>query len=464
MVFLVTLLMAWSNLGPGYAAAAVAVLVVSALLVRRTCQPFSPTRATIPGFWYATYFLLILWPSFYVCTQHQGPYWPSFLFAVLSVLVTVPLGWELANFASYYKPAEGEAFFRAPLVSGMTIRSSVIFFCIFGFALLMTGIYLMEVRVVPLFYLLTKPSDWLTLAVLREESFKLLNSPFVYIFSLIKGVIYPFLIMVAFGFYLVGRERKWLWRFAAVLGGGLFFASLTLAKSPVATIFLMLGLFYYFYHQGRPSRRAIASFLVLVLLFPVLVVTAIVSRTNLKLKDVADIFVGIGDRLFHVPAETLYYYFRFFPKAMPYLHGRSISTFSSLLGFEHVNTPNVVGQYVNPLGLTSVSANAAFIGDMHADFGVWGVLLGGVMAGLVMQMFHIYLVRRRKTVTTLAAYAFLVVMVWLLHSSALPQLLASNGGLLVFLLAWVFDMPVKAATGTGRSLPSRAVQAPGGIQ
>ena len=328
----------------------------------------------------------------------------------------------------------------------------------------MTLIYLTEVRVVPIFFLLTQPSDALTIALLREESFKLLNSPFLYIYFVIKVAIYPFLIMVAFGVYMYGRERKWLWRLVAVLASGLFFASLTLAKAPVATIFLMLGLFYYFYRQGRPSRRVIAVFLILVALFPVLVVGAVSEGMNLGVQEALDISAGIGNRLFYIPAETAYYYFEFFPKEMPYLHGRSLSRFSDLFGFEHVDTPNVVGQYMYPTTFESISSNAAFIADMHADFGVWGVLLGGVLAGFVMQSLHIFLVRRRKTITTLAAYAFLVVMVWFLHSTALPQLLASNGALLVLLLAWAFDRPVKAAAVAGHSLPSRTAQAPGGIQ
>lgn len=304
----------------------------------------------------------------------------------------------------------------------------------------------------------------MTLAILREESFKLLDSPFGYIYSLLRTVLYPFLIMVALGAYLSSRRKKWLWWSVIAGAAGILFSSLTLAKAPVATIFLMVSLFLYFYRHGKVGSRFVGGFLILILLFPVIVGSAIYTGTGLSFTQLGVILVAMGDRLFHIPAEMVYYYFEFFPKQMGFLHGRSINMLSLLFGMKHVDTPNVVGLYAFPHALASITANAAFIGDMYADFGFLGVLLGGVLAGLIMQSLHIYLVRRRKTITTLAAYAFLVVTFGFLYATALPQILASNGALLVLLLAWAFDRPVPAVAGARKSMASGAAQAPDGAQ
>jgi oligosaccharide repeat unit polymerase len=452
VAIIVTLVMAWANIGPAIAWISCAVLLCSFLVARPSCRPFSLHRVTIPGIWYVTYLVTILWPAFYVYSESDDPYRRMFLFAVESVVITVPLGWYLASRAMSFRVSEVEDFFRAPLVAPqVTQRFSKAFLRFFAFALVMTLLYLWEVKAVPLFYLMANPGDAIAVAILREESFKLLNSPFLYIYSILRAVLYPFLIMVSIGAYLVTRSAKWLWRSVAVLVAGVVYGALTIAKGPVAIIFLMIAFFSYYYRHGRLSRRAMAAFLVIILLFPVLVVAWAYVGTNLDLEQIGEVFQAIGDRLFHIPAEMVYSYFEFFPAQMGYLHGASIGLLSTVLGMNHVDTPNVVGQFIYPYGIESISANAAFIADLYADFSVGGVLLGGVLAGFIMQALHIYIIRRRKTVITLAVYAFLVVTFLLLHSTALPQILASNGAILIFLIAWAFEKQSSSAAGRSPS-------------
>jgi hypothetical protein len=63
------------------------------------------------------------------------------------------------------------------------------------------------------------------------------------------------------------------------------------------------------------------------------------------------------------------------------------------------------------------------------------------MTGLVMEWFHIYAVRRKKTIVAIALYSFLAYSFWILNSSSLPIVLASNGTILVVLISWWFDKP-----------------------
>jgi oligosaccharide repeat unit polymerase len=393
-----------------------------------------------------TYLAMVFWPAFYVYFESDDPYRRVFLFAVESVLITVPLGWYVATRALSFRIAEVEDFFQASLAPPqITRRFSKAFLWFFAFALLMTLMYLLEVKAVPLFYLIANPGDAFAVAILREEAFKLLDSPFLYIYSILRAVVYPFLIMISIGAYLVTRSRKWLWRSVAALIAGVLYAALTIAKGPVAIIFLMTAVFAYYYRHGRLSRRAMAAFLVIILLFPVLVVAWAYVGTNLDFEQIGEVFQAIGDRVFHIPAEMVYSYFEFFPAHMGHLHGASIGLLSTVLGMNHVDTPNVVGQFIYPYGIESISANAAFIGDLYADFGMTGVLIGGVLAGFIMQALHIYVIRRRKTIITLAVYAFLLVTFLLLHSTALPQILASNGAILIFLIAWAFEKQSSSA-------------------
>ncbi|MFY9732558.1 MAG: hypothetical protein WAK24_18270, partial [Candidatus Acidiferrales bacterium] len=67
------------------------------------------------------------------------------------------------------------------------------------------------------------------------------------------------------------------------------------------------------------------------------------------------------------------------------------------------------------------------------------VILGGVLAGFIMESIQIYLFRRRKTVVSLAVSAFLMVAFWNLNSTSLPVVLASNGALLALVLGWALE-------------------------
>ncbi len=119
----------------------------------------------------------------------------------------------------------------------------------------------------------------------------------------------------------------------------------------------------------------------------------------------------------------------------------------------YFDTPNYVGRYGWPQYIESINANGAFISDLNADFGLPGVLLGGVAAGGIMQWVHIYLVRRRKTIVGLACYAFLVYEFWDLNSTSLTTLLASNGTFLALALAWLMEKWVYGDVSAGKGAP-----------
>jgi len=421
----------------GIAFASAVVFALSVLLACRSCYILRITRVSIASFWYLTYLAMIFFPSFVIYSDQYGLYRDRYLFAVESVLITVPLGWWFASWVWGFSRAEIDSFYDSPIIYKTSER---VFtrrvWVLLVMCLALTVAYMHEVKTIPLFYLIKHPGEAAELALLREESFKLLDSHLTYLYYIARQVFFPLLILVALGAYLELRNRKWLFTFALAGVCGVLFASLSLAKGPVALIFLASAMFYYFYKQGKPSRKIIAVLLILIFAFPVAVVTYISSSDS----PAASMAVAsIGYRLFYLPAEVLYYYFEVFPGHIPYLHGRGTDKVAKLLGEPYFDTPNTVGVYAYPQGLESISANAAFIADLNADFGLWGVLLGGVFTGVIMQSMQIYVLRRPKTAATLAILSFLMVVFWFLNSTSLPIVLASDGAVLALAVGWYFD-------------------------
>jgi oligosaccharide repeat unit polymerase len=412
------------------------VLIGSSVLMHHLVGAFNLRRLTIPGFWFLTYLVMLFAPSFFVFASNAGMNRYRYLFAVQSTLVTVPLGVLVVNRALGFRRREIDEYFTSAIPKGGD-HSAVFLACILGF-LLAAGVavaYFSKVETVPLFYLLRHPGDYETLVLLREESFKLLDSRLRYVYYLLRIFGFSFLIMVTLGYYLETRRLRWFVMFSLSLGVGLLYGASSIAKSPPAQMLAMALLFVYLCRGGMVSVRGLTTGVVVVSAFPVGVVAAQSGLGNVG-------WVGavraIASRVFYEPAEVLYWYFELFPTSSGYLYGRSIGVLSRLLGWEHFDTANYVGLYGLRSRIESVNANAAFIGNLYADFGMVGVLVGGIVVGALMQIIQVYLIRQPKNVPNLAVYSYLMMAFWLLHSTALPVVLGSNGALLALAFLWVF--------------------------
>jgi len=413
------------------------VLCLSLLLMQKAVCVFNIKQLTIPGFFYLTYLVFILLPSFFVGLDKPAPYRDTYFFAVTSVLLTVPLGIWMANFVLRFRREEIKAFFSKPVEGSCPSYPLLVIFLLFLVgALSLVFLYFIQVRVVPLFAALRNPGAYSELVLLREEAFKLLDTPLRYPYFWLRVLIFPFLTILALGYYLWTKRRVWLMFFIVSLVVGTFYAGLSLAKWPVVVMFLMIFLFVYVYRQGHVSKGFAVLLLGLMLAFPVFVILIITSGMDVELLGALR---AISVRVFYRPAESIYYYFEIFPDSVDYLYGRSIGKLAWVMGWDYFNVPNYVYLYRFPHRLSSGSANAGFIGGLNADFGIFGVLLGGLCVGILMQFIQVYLLRKKKTILNMSVYSFLVFAFFLLNFSSLPVVLLSNGVILALMLPWVIS-------------------------
>ena len=411
--------------------AAVVAMIVGGILVSRA-SGLSLQYLTIPGVWYYSYLATTTIPGMFIAAESDSRYVAPFLFAIIVTLFTVPLGMLLVNLAGSFGRDEIRSFFRAP-VDRRPLRSAELgaFLVVLAITLVFTVGYLIETPVIPLFHLIRNPGSVVILAGLREESFKLLESPFVYFYAVIRNVVYPFLVALSLGYYLTSRRASTLVLFLVTALVGLFYAAASIAKAPVAVIMLVTVLFVYLYRGGRLSWRTVTIGFVAVFVFPAAVIVQSFSGLGF---DAGDVVVAILRRLFYVPAEVLYNYFVVVPDLVPYLNGRTIGRIQWILGEQDFNIANYVYQFMAPGRLASGLANTSFLGYLHADFGLPGILFGGALTGALMQCCQLWLSRRPKTVVTLAAYAYLLWVPWKLNSQSLTQILLSGGVLVILVL------------------------------
>jgi len=415
----------------------IAVGGVSLWMMHRLVGVFNLTRLNIASFFYWIYLAVILTPGFFIFNEEITSSRINFLFGIESVLITVPIGIFLANRLFHFKRVEIVEHFQTDVNSKpLSLFQTKIYLAILALGVLLIVLNILETPVIPLFYLIRNPGEALTAALLREDAFKFLNSPLTYVYYVFRGTVFPFLIMVAFGCYRFEKVKMWrgLFWFALICGVG--YASLTIEKSHVATVFGLLFLFVYLLNGGKVSKFTAIAAPVLFLSFPAMVV--LLAYQGSEGGTFGGLFQALGNRLFYSPAQIVYAYFEVFPRLVPFQHGASLVKIAHLLGWRAIDIPNTVGLYMTEGtgDLDTITANSCFIGNLNADFGLPGVVFGGVLAGLLMQMVTIYFFRRPKTVVNLAGYAICMWSFGILVASALPTALLSGGVSFAILLTW----------------------------
>jgi oligosaccharide repeat unit polymerase len=394
------------------------------------------TRLTIPGIFYITYLIMIFFPSFFVYADQPGSARDPYMIGVVSVLITVPLGIMIVNYLKSFKASEIESYFiRAPFVkSTKNVFPAV--FCLSAFTIILTLYYFYTIPSIPILAMI-KGSDPMALAMSREESFKLLDPRwggtylfYIYLFN--RTLVFPVLILITLGYYLYTKERRWLYLFIPVICVGGFYALSQLSRAPIAAIIMRVLVFLLLFYRGNVSlKKLILAFLLMVSYPLVVTMTYVTDRTIL------DGILAVMIRMTYTPAEDLYYYFEIFPGNHAYLYGETLmKPFLKLLELDYFYIENYVAMYISPGGLDSAHANAAFISNFNADFGLPGVFVGGLITAGFIQWLQIKLFRWEKSVYNMTIYAFFIYAIWVLNFGSVTSVLFVNGVIPIFILIW----------------------------
>ena len=423
--------------------ASLLVFFASAALMHVTARMFDHTRLTIATFFYVSYLAMIYVPAFVVFGQHTDPERWTFLIGVQSVLIMVPLGVGLMSLIARYTWRQDDQFYKASMVlpRSTTVEYHVAV-TILAVAAVITVVYFSQLHFqrIPLVYMFAHPNDVDRLQALREESFKLFDprwntassSLMFYAFLFLRTLLYPFLILFAFGYYLCTREWRWLGLFVISLVLGGFYAAASIARAPLAAIVMRIMFFYYVFRHGAMGRKMTTVLVAAMLAFPLLVTGFAYGSQGMS-----DAFLRVGKRFFYTPADDLYVYFEVFPRHVDYQYGGTlVKPILKLFELPYFYIENYVYMYQFPNGVETGHANAAFLSNLHADFGLVGVFLGSLLVGMIMQGMQIHLARQRKTVLAVAIYAFMMYAFWVLNFGSITSVLGTNGVVAVLMMAW----------------------------
>jgi hypothetical protein len=215
---------------------------------------------------------------------------------------------------------------------------------------------------------------------------------------------------------------------------------------------MRLGHYFYLHRGANLGWKLIAGLMLAALTFPVAVTTLAYESAG-----ALDGIRRVIFRLLVTPADDLYAYFLIFPDQVGFQWGGTmIKPIQTVLGLPNFYIENYVYRVISPDGLATGHANAAFPSNLYADFGLIGVLFGGVLVGALIQLVHVSLARRPKTVLTAALYSFMVYAFWVLNFGSVTSVLGTNGGLFGIVVIGILWLRNRRETG--------ALAAPAGSQ
>lgn len=430
------------------------ILVASLILMNISCEILNPKRISIQTIFYFGYLLMIYFPvyiffspapnSFVDIFENYSRY--VYAFSVSGGLFFYSLGVYLTNKFFGFTVKNQENFFSGIIIKSNNDNNIYYLAMIMGaFCVILTILYFYQINIswsrLPIFFLFMHPGNETELTLLREQVFKLLdprwsNSNYAFMFYpylALRMWLYPFIVVMSFIYFLITREYRWLFIFLTCGFCAAFYAASSVARAPLAALIMRLCFSWYFYKQCKLEKIQAIFMICAIIAFP-LVVTLLGYGNNDALKAI----VLVGKRLFYTPANDLKVYFDAFPEHFDYQNGETLlKPLYHLLGLPHFYIENAIYHFQFPFSpVMSGHANAAFLSNLYADFGIFGCLFGSFLIGLLVQRINIYLVCQPKTPLNVTIYVYMMYSWWILTFGSITAVLGTNG--IIFILFMPF--------------------------
>jgi oligosaccharide repeat unit polymerase len=408
-----------------------ATLFIVAIIVRLYPHLFDIRTLRLAGFFLASYLVMIVIPAILVYLNSQPQLRLTFLLAtdlgfLFFILGILAMGILFPSTAKEVEVWMIKPFLSRPIFKPISIGLLVV-------CLLSLAMYLSTVGQLPILLALRGGSSRFDLAFARENALKLIHGSIVYLYTLLRNSLLPFAALVLLVMAISSRNAIWKSLFFVALVGTFIMSTATLEKSPLVLFVMMLFFTWLLAHRRSFSLKPkhLIPLGILAFIFPVVVYVFAGYGAYPE-----EILKGLINRLFYLPGEVLYNYFRYFPGEQNFLMGGALPYISKLFPGGPFPVANKVCLFMYPDNiLTSCNANAAYIGYLWAEFGWVGVLLGSFLCGMVLQGIQLLIMRLPKSAPTIAIQAMFACQVIYLTSTSFGDLVDPLGrGFVIFLM------------------------------
>jgi len=272
------------------------------------------------------------------------------------------------------------------------------------------------------------------LMMAREETFKLLDptwnsgptSLIFYPLLAYRYIFYPLIVVYFWKFYkYFNKNTKLLGWVTTVMAIFLTVANGQRAPLPA---FLIRIVFFYFAFKNIKRTKIINKFPIYI--FLILFIPLLITINNYA---EGDILFGLNlffQRLTFTPFQDLLDYFNAFPHNWDFLYGDTVlKPIKHLLGLNYFYIENEMCFFSNPYSIESCHSNAAYLSNLWADFGYFGISIGSFLVSFVINFCDNIIVEKKGSFLDDCFYGFLSYTIIVLAFSSITSVLGTNGGL-----------------------------------
>lgn len=355
---------------------------------KRAIYGFSGLRIiSLPSLVILIFTIFIAIPSVYIVSIKTHPAKYNYFISIVLFYILYPIGLQIGYII---KKIDIQKVRKIKYNEFTKSKYDILFYKVllflFSFCILIVLLYSVRSKVYPLFEMIKNPGSYVKLQFMREQALKILPVTFLekYLFNWLRSLFIPLGIVGSLFLSLLYKKRKYISLFLLFFSFGMFANLITLEKSPVAAIFLVIISLFYI-RLKKITLKFILMSIVLVFSFPILIMFFLHFGKENMFKV---LYISFLNRIFLVPSETLFQYFKIFPQTHEFLLGRATHLFSWLHNQGLFPISNYVARIWWGKPKTTGLANTTFIGNFWADFGWIGVLLSIFTVGIIIHLFY----------------------------------------------------------------------------
>jgi oligosaccharide repeat unit polymerase len=249
-----------------------------------------------------------------------------------------------------------------------------------------------------------------------------------------------------FSLYLSSKKRMALFWFSLSFVISAISALIAVEKGPVLAYFIGL-LLCYLLIRNHGQINLVAGLKTLVL------ISIVASFSYVFTMGAGDPLEGLtqaASRAFTGQIQPAYHYLEIFPEKVGYLLGKSFPNPREIFPFQHYQLTVEVMNIIQPWHITEGVVGTMptiFWGELYANFGALGVVLGSIFAGIVIYVFSNYICMLPCSPFTIAVYVWFIQHIGELATTSLSNYIVdfySFGVILITMLYLLVSRPERS--------------------
>lgn len=298
------------------------------------------------------------------------------------------------NNINYPSPKEQKALFKIIII-------------LFSFAIICLIVYRNMLGFLPIESIFSNSINNKVLSILRSDATNNFSGKLYRYRFLIETM--PLLLFIIVSFLKDIGKYKWKFLYICLLIYNIFTSLMTLQKAPIIKFLLIISLIYFINNKIISKKTLFKLSLVIVPLI-IFMYYFFMGQNDVPFISIMEMATH---RIFLGSVEPLFWYLKYVEE-YGLLYGLSFPNPAGIFPFEHFPLTVEISKYAGYTQLGSGivgSMPTIFIGEWYVNFGTYGVIIGSMIFGFIIQTFDIFAMTalsKEKNIINLSIFVYYI--------------------------------------------------------